>query len=130
MRTWQLWKITFLQIRNDLQYFYSTLLCVLQMSTILLQTDLKKAYKVVNHSDRFLLGDGSCVLYDCLFQFRDWQGIVFKYSFKYPYKSGEFKSGKYGDNLRSRQQLTNLWVNPWLSQSRVILAVWGVAPSC
>ena len=27
-------------------------------------------------------------------------------------KSGEFKSRKCGDNLRSRHQLTSLWVNP------------------
>ena len=43
-------EIAFLQICNDLHCIYKTLQYVLQMSTVLLETDLKTACKVINHS--------------------------------------------------------------------------------
>ena len=73
-------EIAFLHICNDLHYIYSTLQYVLQMSTVLLEIDLKTACKVVNHSYTFCLGDGSGVLCDFLFQFRNCLGILLIYN--------------------------------------------------
>ena len=72
-------EIAFLQICNDLHYIYRTLQYVLQMSTVLLETHLKTACKVINRYYTFFLGDGSGVQCDCLFQFRDCLGIVLIY---------------------------------------------------
>ena len=49
------------------------------MSFFLLETDLEMACKVVNHSNAFLFGDGSDVLSDYLFQFRDCLRVVLIY---------------------------------------------------
>ena len=67
-------KIAFLQISNDLHCICSTLQYVLQMSTVLLETDLKGVQSCCTYT--FFLGDSSGVLCDCLFQFRNCLGIV------------------------------------------------------
>ena len=87
-KTKQLWKpenITILKINSSMHLHQFSL--YLQHITkcdpnvhVSAGDRLETACEVVNHSDAFLFGDGSDVLSDCLFQFKDCLRVVLKYT--------------------------------------------------
>ena len=112
---------------------------VLQMIPLALQSHLQAAREIISDTNTFLYRDRPDPGCYCCLQVTDCLGVVFVHSVLqitpklkiiFFFFFFFFKSGECGANSMSHLLLISRSSNLCLSHNRVLLEVWGAAPSC